>query len=88
MKTLVKDVVSLFNNTDWERLKQHREIYSVDGSLKVPNVHVADVTELFEDCDYIAIPRNSEKYPIELSVIIQGVKFFSIHSLEEFTHES
>lgn len=88
MNELVQDVVALFNNTDWERLKQHPEIYSVNGSLKVPAVHVADVTTIFENYNYIATYRDSDLYPIELSVIIQGVKFFSIHSLEEFTHVS
>ena len=88
METLIDDVVSLFNNTYWDKIKQYPEILSVEGAVNSPNAHVRDITELFKDCNYSATYRNSDLFPIELSVVFKGVKFFSIHSLEDFTHVS
>ena len=85
MENLVKDVVELFNNTHWERIKSYPEVHSLDGTLPIPTVHVHDITLLFKDQDYKATERNSIMYPIELSIDVSGVKFFSVHHDEEFT---
>ena len=84
MDELVQDVVALFNNTHWDKLKKYSNICSVDGSLKTPCVHLQDITFLFKDFNWVATERDSSMYPIQLSVVFMGVKFFSIHSPEEF----
>ena len=85
MNELVEDVVALFNNTHWDKLKKYSEIHSIDATFPMPTVHVHDITLLFKDQDYKATERDSSLYPIELSINVSGVKFFSLHNDVEFT---
>ena len=84
MNELVEDVVALFNNKHWDKVKKHSEIYTINGDISGPTVHTSDITLIFKDLDYKAIERKCDIYPIELSVEVSGVKFFSIHSIEDF----
>ena len=84
MEDLVKDVVALFNNTHWDKLKKYSNIYSVNCSLNAPCVHLQDITTIFNDAIWVATERDCSVYPIQLSIEVSGVKFFSIHSIEEF----
>ena len=84
MNELVEDIVALFNNTHWDKVKKHSEIYIINGDTSGPTVHTSDITLIFKDLDYKAIERECDIYPIELSVEVSGIKFFSIHSIEDF----
>lgn len=84
MDELVQDIVALFNNPHWDKIKFHSEIYSVYVETPIPTVHITDVSLIFKDQDYKATKRNCDIYPIQLSVVFMGVEFFSIHQPEEF----
>ena len=85
MNELVQDVVALFNNTYWDKLKKYSNIHSVDGLLHhLPTVHLQDITTVFKDSNWVATERISDDYPIKLSIFVDGIQFFSIHHPEEF----
>ena len=84
MNELVQNIVAIFNNPHWDKIKSHSEIYRVYGETPIPTVHIADVSLIFKDQDYKAIERDCDTYPIKLLIEISGVQFFSIHRPEEF----